>query len=78
MISGAVIAFLIGLPVYLDTLNLFAGIWAGMLSGTVAGITKEWTDTIYDNKWSWKDLGYTVIGSAIVAIFMILLHIGKG
>lgn len=78
IICGALVSALIGLPVYLESLNLFAGVWSALLSGIIAGGIKEWCDTVYDNKWSWSDFGYTAIGASMVTLFIILLHIGKG
>ena len=30
------------------------------------------------NKWDWKDFSATCLGAVIVAVFIILLHYGKG
>ena len=65
------------LPVYLETLNLFAGLWA-CLAGIIAGGVKEWSDMAHDGRFDWRDFAATAIGAAIVAVFIIGLHFGKG
>lgn len=78
IIAGAIVAALVGLPAYLDSGNLFAGIWAAGVSGLIAGAIKEWCDNTYNWEWSWKDLGFTAIGALLVVLFIIGLHFCKG
>lgn len=78
IIAGVVIALVIGFPAYLESGNLFAGLWSAISGGLVAGCVKEYCDNTYEWVWSWKDLGFTAIGVAIAAAFVLLLHFGKG
>lgn len=78
IIAGLLIALVIGLPCYLESNNLFAGLWA-CLAGVIAGAVKEYTDMSHDGSvWDWKDFGYTCIGAAIVAVIIVLMHFAKG
>lgn len=77
VLAGLLIALAVGLPCYLESLNLFAGLWA-CVSGIIAGGVKEWSDMAHDGAWDWKDFGFTCIGAAIVVVFIIMLHFGKG
>lgn len=79
VLAGALVAAFVGLPAYLESLNLFAGLWSALTSGIIAGGVKEYCDLRTDgNKWDWWDFGCTCIGAVIVALFIILLHFGKG
>ena len=78
IIWGAAIAFIIGVPVYASSHDLFAGLWAA-LAGLVAGGVKEWCDNRTEfNKWNWVDLGFTAIGVGVTMLFILCLHVGKG
>lgn len=75
---GAVFALAIAIPVYVNSHDLFAGVWATM-AGVIAGGVKEYCDMRTEgNKWDWLDFGCTCLGAVIVAVFIILLHYGKG
>lgn len=76
--AGLLVACFVGIPAYLESNNLFAGIWSATLSGVIAGAIKEWCDHIYEWEWGWKDFGYTCLGTVAVTLFIILLHFGKG
>lgn len=78
IICGIIISLIVGLPVYLETSNLFGGLWAAGTSGLIAGGIKEWCDNLYDNEWSWSDFKYTSFGVIIAIIFIILLNISLG
>ena len=78
IIAGLLVAIVIGLPAYLDSGNLFAGIWPAISGGCIAGGIKEWCDNTYNWQWSWKDLGWTCVGVLVAVVFIILLHIAKG
>jgi len=79
VLAGLLVAAFVGLPCYLESLNLFAGLWAALTSGIIAGGVKEYCDMRTDgNKWDWKDFGFTCLGAAIVAVFIIGMHYGKG
>ena len=73
---GAVIALAIAIPVYVNSHDLFAGMWA-TLAGVVAVGVKEWCDMRTD-KWDWLDFFATCIGAVIVAVFIVAMHFGKG
>lgn len=76
--AGMGIALVIALPCWLETQNLFAGLW-GCLSGVIAGGVKEYTDNKHDGgRWDWKDFGFTCIGAVIVLLFILGLHYGRG
>jgi hypothetical protein len=77
--AGAMVAALVGLPAYLESLNLFSGLWPAITSGLLAAGIKEMCDDNTDgNNWDWKDFGATAIGVLVVAVFIILLNFGKG
>ena len=79
IIAGLVIALAVGLPAYLESINLFAGLWSALTSGIIAASIKEYFDYRTEgNTWDWLDWVSTVIGAAIVAVFIICLHYGKG
>lgn len=77
--AGILAAAIIALPVYLDSSNLFAGIWPALTAGAVAGVVKEWCDNRSDgNQFDWRDLGCTIAGAAVVALFIVAMHFAKG
>jgi len=76
--AGAMVAAFIGLPAYLESGNLFAGLWSALTGGIIAGGVKEWCDAQYGFGASAKDFGFTCIGIAIAAVFIVMLHFGKG
>jgi len=79
VLAGLLVSAFVGLPAYLESLNLFAGLWSALTSGIIAGGVKEYCDLRTEgNKWDWLDFGCTCIGAVIVAVFIILLHYGKG
>jgi hypothetical protein len=79
VLAGLLIAAAVGLPCYLESINLFAGLWSALTSGIIAGGVKEYCDMRTEgNKWDWLDFGCTCLGAVIVALFIILLHYGKG
>lgn len=78
IIAGFGAALIIALPAYLDSSSLFAGIWASLTAGAVAGVVKEWCDSNTDgNQFDWRDLGCTVAGAAVVALFIVAMHYAK-
>lgn len=77
-IAGLLVAALVGLPCYLESVNLFAGLWSAIVSGILIGVCKEWCDYVYTSKWDWRDFLATCIGVVVVAVFVIMLHVGKG
>lgn len=77
--AGILAAVIVALPAYLDSSNLFAGIWASLTAGAVAGVVKEWCDMRTDgNQWDWKDFACTVAGAAVVALFIVAMHFARG
>lgn len=79
VLAGVLVAAFVGLPCYLESLNLFTGLWSALTSGIIAGGVKEYCDMRTEgNKWDWKDFGFTCLGAVLVALFIILLHYGKG
>lgn len=83
--AGMAAAF-VGIPVYqlaydatTDTHHLAAAIWATIVSGILIAVCKEWCDNNTEgNKWDWMDFLATCIGAVLVALFIVLLHFGKG
>lgn len=79
IIAGLAIALAVALPAYLESLNLFAGLWSALTSGIIAASIKEYYDYKTEgNTWDWWDWGCTIIGAILVAVFIICLHYGKG
>jgi len=79
VLAGFLVAAFVGLPCYLESLNLFAGVWSALTSGIIAGGCKEYCDLRTDgNKWDWWDFAATCLGAVIVALFIVGLHYGKG
>jgi hypothetical protein len=78
ILAGLLIASVVGIPCYVNTYDLFAGLW-GCTAGIIAGGVKEYFDLCTDgNKWDWWDFAATCIGAVLVALFIIGLHFGKG
>lgn len=83
---GAIAALVVGLITYHITgdngcYNVAAGIYAALASGFVAGCVKEYCDAEYSldpTTWDWRDIAATMIGAAVVALGIVLLHFGKG
>lgn len=83
---GALVAIVVGFITYLVSgeygqLNVAAGVYAALAGGFVAACVKEYCDKGYSldpTTWDWKDIGYTVLGAAIVALFIVGLHFAKG
>lgn len=86
ILMGAIVAIVVGFITYLVSgecgqLNVAAGVYATLAGGFVAACVKEWCDTQYcidPSKWDWKDIGFTVLGAAVVALFIVGLHFCKG
>ena len=76
--AGLGIALVIALPCWLETNNLFAGLW-GCISGVIAGGVKEYTDNKHDGcRFDWVDFAFTCLGAAIGAVIILLSHFAKG
>lgn len=79
VLVGVLVTAFVGLPCYLESINLFAGLWSALTSGILAGGVKEYCDMRTDgNKWDWLDFAATCLGAVLVALFIIGLHFGKG
>ena len=78
-IAGLLVAAFVGLPCYLESLNLFAGLWTSLTSGIIAGGVKEYCDMRTEgNKFDLWDFFATCIGAVLVALFIVAMHYGKG
>lgn len=77
LLAGLLIAAVVGIPCYVNTYDLFAGLW-GCTAGIIAGGVKEWCDNKYNWEWDWKDLLATCVGVAIAVLIILGLHFGKG
>lgn len=83
--AGMSTAF-VGIPVYqlaydaaTDTHHLAAAIWATIVSGILLAGCKEFCDMRTEgNKFDLWDFLATCIGAVLVALFIVLLHYGKG
>lgn len=83
---GAATAVVIGLITYLFSgenggYSLSAGVYSAFAGAFVAGCVKEYCDHGYSldpMQWDWDDIGFTMIGAAVVALFIVGLHFGKG
>lgn len=87
IICGIAAAIVVGFLTYLVSgevaaeRNVAAGVYSALAGGFVAACVKEYCDHGYSfdpTTWDWKDIGYTMIGAAIVALFIVGLHFGKG
>ena len=78
VLAGLLVAAFVGLPCYLESLNLFAGLWSAIAGGIIAGGVKEWCDAQYGYGANAKDFGWTCLGVAIAVVFIVMLHFGKG
>ena len=81
ILAGLLIAVAVGLPAYLNNVDLFAGLWSALAGAMVAACVKEYCDTGYcldPTRWDWKDIGFTLIGAVLVALFIVGLHYGRG
>lgn len=79
VLAGLLVAASVGLPCYLESLNLFAGLWSALTSGILLAGCKEYCDMRTDgNKWDWLDFLTTCFGAVIVAVFIVAMHFGKG
>lgn len=77
--AGMAAALAVALPCYLSSNDLFVGLWASIVTAVLVGATKEWCDNNTEgNKWDWWDFAATCIGAVLVALFIVLLHYGKG
>ena len=77
--AGIMVAAIVGVPAYLESMNLFSGLWPAIVSGLLAAGIKEMCDDNTDgNNWDWHDFAATALGVLVVVVFIILLHIGKG
>lgn len=83
---GAVAAIAVGFITYLfsgedSSRSLAAGVYASLAGAFVAAATKEFCDKGYSfdpTTWDWLDIGATMIGAAVVVVFIIALHFGVG
>ncbi len=73
--AGALTAMVVGLPC---SVSLWTGLWAALSAGILVGGVKEWCDNKYNWKWDWLDFACTCLGAVLVAVFIIMLHFGKG
>ena len=80
ILAGLVVAAFVGLPCYLESINLFAGLWTTLTSGIAIAACKEWCDNDYSLKgrFDWRDFAWTVAGAVAIALFIVGMHYGKG
>ena len=85
VLAGLLTAF-VGIPAYQFTFDeatgsyhLAAAIWATIVSGILLAGCKEYCDMRTEgNKFDLWDFLATCLGAVIVAVFIIMLHYGKG
>jgi hypothetical protein len=83
---GAAAAIVVGFITYLvsgeaNGYNVAAGVYSALAGGFVAAAVKEYCDHRYSldpMQWDWADIGFTMIGTAVVALFIVGLHFCKG
>lgn len=74
--AGAMVAVIVGVPAYLESMNLFSGLWPAITAGLLAAGIKEMCDDNTDgNNWDWHDFGATFLGVLVVVVFIILHYI---
>lgn len=78
ILAGFLVAALVALPAYLDSGNLFAGIWSAVTSAAIAGCVKEYTDNAHGYRFDGLDVLATLIGGIVVVLLILGLHFGKG
>lgn len=87
LLMGAITAIVVGFLTYLISgevaaeYNVAAGVYSALAGGFVAACVKEFCDAEYcldPATWDWKDIGATMLGAAIVALFIVLMHFAKG
>lgn len=86
ILCGIIAAIVVGFLTYLvsgeaNGYNVAAGVYAALAGGFVAACVKEWCDAEYSldpTSWDWKDIAATMLGAAVVALFIVGLHYGKG
>ena len=78
ILAGLGTALAVAFPVWLSSLDLFAGLW-GCLSGVIAGGVKEWCDNNAEcGHWDWKDFGWTCLGVIVAELVILIFHFAKG
>lgn len=86
ILCGIIASVVVGFITYLvsgetNGYNVAAGVYSALAGGFVAACVKEWCDSNYckdPTTWDWKDIGFTMIGAAVVALFIGGLHYGIG
>lgn len=87
ILMGAIAAIVVGFITYLVSgevaveRNVAAAVYSALAGGFVAAAVKEYCDTEYSinvTEWDWADVGCTVIGAAVIALFIVLMHYAKG
>lgn len=87
ILMGVITAIVVGFITYLISgevaveRNVAAGVYAALAGGFVAAAVKEFCDAGYRlnvTEWDWRDIAATMIGAAVVALFIVGLHYWKG
>ena len=78
VLAGLLVAAFVGLPCYLENVDLFAGIWGAVVSALIAGGVKEWCDNQFGGGVDWKDCAATVLGGLVVVPLILGPHFGRG
>lgn len=78
ILAGFLVAALVALPAYIDSGNLFVGIWSAVTSAAIAGCTKEFADNAHGYRFDGLDVLATLIGAIVVVLLILGLHFGKG
>lgn len=80
ILAGLVVAAIVGLPCYLEHADLFAGLWATLVSGIAIAACKEWCDNDYSfaGYFDWRDFAWTIAGAVVIALLIVGMHFGKG
>jgi len=80
ILAGLFVAAIVGLPCYLESINLFAGLWATIVSGIAIAACKEWCDNDYSlaGYFDWRDFLWTIAGAVLIALLILGMHYGRG
>ena len=78
ILTGLFPAAVLGIPCYVDKYNLSFGLLVCLVVAVAIGLMRFFFCIGNNKPWSWKAFCWNCLGVAIVAVFIVLMHIGKG